>query len=31
MKLATGFFKINKLIAPENLVEIEFKAVLPEK
>jgi hypothetical protein len=31
MKLATGFFKISKLIAPENLVEIEFKAVLPEK
>jgi hypothetical protein len=25
------FFKISKLIAPENLVEIEFNMVLPEK
>jgi hypothetical protein len=31
INLATGFYEISKLVAPEYLVEIEFTAVLPEK
>lgn len=31
IKPATGFYGINKLVAPEYLVEIEFSAIAPEK
>ena len=31
IKPTTGFYEINKLVAPEYLVEIEFTAIAPQK
>ena len=31
IKPTTGFYEINKLVAPEYLVELEFTAIAPEK